>query len=83
MATKFDDLPDDALIRRPDFLRTKDSPGVVGCSRTKWQELVDAGIAPAPKYPIGESIPLWRVGDLRAYLRKLNQAVDSQQHVAA
>lgn len=70
----FNDLPDDALVRRSDFLRTKNSPGIVPHGRTKWDELVKMGIAPAPIYPTNEHVPFWQVGRIRAYLRKLNSA---------
>ncbi len=71
--SKFEDYPDDALFRKNDFVRTRQRPGIVPHGRTDWDKKVKAGVAPQPIYPLGPHAPLWRAGDLRAYLAKLNE----------
>jgi hypothetical protein len=69
---RFDDLPDDALLRTPEIVRTVSKPGIVPHGREDWRKRVRAGDAPQPRYPLGPHLPMWTAADLRAYLHKLN-----------
>lgn len=70
---RFEDLPDDTLVSAPEIVRGRGRPGLVPHGREDWRKKVTAGIAPAPLFPLGPKRPLWRLGDLRQYLRKLNE----------
>lgn len=68
MATRFDELPDTALFRKSEIVRTRQNPGIVPHGRSDWDKRVKAGTAPQPIFPLGDHAPLWRAGDLRQYL---------------
>ncbi len=70
---RFEDLPNNAFLRKPEIVRTRGTPGIVPHGRTDWDKKVKAGIAPQPKFPLGPHAPLWTAGDLRAYLAWLNE----------
>lgn len=76
------DCPDDQLFRKSEIVRTWQKSGLVPHGRSVWDERVKAGLAPQPIFPLGRHMPLWRAGDLRAYLAKLNGAQE-ELHEAA
>lgn len=63
---RFDDLPDDALLREKQILQPK---GPVPVSRSTWWAGVRAGRFPQP-VRLGPRTTAWRVGDIRALLRE-------------
>ena len=69
---RFDELPDNTLLRTPEIVRTRSKPGIVPHGREDWRKRVKAGTAPQPIYPLGPHAPMWTAADLRAYLAKLN-----------
>ena len=70
---RFSDLPDEALVRLPMAL------AVTGWKKTRFYQGMGAGEIPQ-SVRLGERARAWRVGDLRAFLRRLGaQAVASEQ----
>jgi hypothetical protein len=67
----FIDLPDEAFVMASQICRKRGGFGIVPMGRTKWKALWGKGAAPAPEYPFGGAVPLWRVGVIREYLRNL------------
>lgn len=57
-------LPDDALIREPDVRQC------VPYGRTKLHELIAEGKFPAPHRLAGSSVRVWRVRQVRAWIRE-------------
>jgi hypothetical protein len=70
---RFDDLPDDAFVKAREIVRTRHEPGVVPMGLTKWKQRVAEGTAPAPEFPLGPAVALWRVRAIREYLRGLGE----------
>jgi predicted DNA-binding transcriptional regulator AlpA len=69
----FDRLSDDALIRLERIIKTRgNSYPLVDASRSTWWRWVAAGKAPKPVRPTQGST-MWRVRDLRAWLRDPEQ----------
>jgi hypothetical protein len=65
----FDKLSDSALIKLDRIVRTPNNPNpLIDASRSTWWRWVAAGIAPEPVRPTAGTT-LWRVGDLRNFLR--------------
>lgn len=66
----FDELPDSALVRQVQLVRSPKNPTqpvpLPFSSATFWRRVND-GTFPAP-VRIGERITCWRVGDVRAWL---------------
>jgi prophage regulatory protein len=68
-ASWFDKLSDSSLIRLDRIVKTPSNPHpLVDASRSTWWRWVAAGSAPEPIRPTAGST-LWRVGDLRQWLR--------------
>lgn len=63
---KFDDLPNDALLREKQVLAPG---GPVPVSRSTWWAGVSSGRFPQP-VRLGPRTTAWRVGDIRALLQK-------------
>ncbi len=63
---KFDDLPNDALLREKQVLVPG---GPVPVSRSTWWAGVRSGRFPQP-IRLGPRTTAWRVGDIRALLQK-------------
>ncbi|NOC43892.1 MULTISPECIES: AlpA family transcriptional regulator [unclassified Ruegeria] len=63
---RFDDLPDDALLREKQILYPH---GPVPVSRSTWWAGVRAGRFPQPVH-LGPRTTAWRVGDIRELLRE-------------
>jgi len=74
----FRELPDDSLLHKSDFVRTRQNPGIVPHGRSDWDKRVKAGMAPKPIYPLGPHAPLWTAGDIRAYLAKLTEGASEK-----
>ena len=64
----FDSLPDDALVRMPIPLI------LTGWKKTQYYRKMKDGEIPRP-VALGERARAWRVGDLRAYLRRVGSQV--------
>ena len=72
-ASWFDKLSDSALIKLDRIVKTPDNPQpLVDTSRSTWWRWVAAGSAPEPVRPTAGTT-LWRVGDLRQWLRDPKQ----------
>jgi predicted DNA-binding transcriptional regulator AlpA len=68
-ASWFDHLSDAALIKIERIIKTRGNPyPLVDASRSTWWRWVAAGKAPEPVRP-SAGTTLWRVGDLRKWLR--------------
>jgi hypothetical protein len=64
MSLDYRNLPDAALLHQIEVTRPK---GPAPVSRTKWKELVAAGLAPQPVVRQHKAV-LWRWGDVRKWL---------------
>jgi hypothetical protein len=70
ISVQFADLPNEGFVSAQDICRRRGAPGIVPWGVTSWKGLVKAGKAPAPEYPFGAHMPLWRVAEIRLYLRE-------------
>ncbi len=69
----FDKLSDSSLIRLDRIVKTPSNPHpLVDTSRSTWWRWVAAGSAPEPVRPT-PGTTLWRVGDLRGFLKDPEQ----------
>lgn len=65
----FDDLPDGALVRMAELVRSAKNPGApLPISTATFWRRVRAGTLPKPVRSLGGRITAWRVGDVRAWL---------------
>jgi predicted DNA-binding transcriptional regulator AlpA len=65
----FDQMPDDALVRE------HVAQVMLGVSRSTLHRYVSSGLVPAPviRYSQGHGYTAWRLGDLRAHLRRCGE----------
>ncbi len=69
----FDELSDLSLIRLDSIVKTPGNPHpLVDVSRSTWWRWVASGSAPEPVRPTAGTT-LWRVGDLRLFLKNPEQ----------
>ena len=72
-ASWFDKLSDSALIKLDRIVKNSSNPyPLVDISRSTWWRWVAAGSAPKPVRPTAGTT-LWRVGDIRQWLRDPSQ----------
>jgi hypothetical protein len=75
----FEKLSDSALIKLDRIVKTPNNPDpLIDTSRSTWWRWVAAGTAPEPVRPTAGTT-LWRVGDLRRFLKDPEQFITNVQ----
>jgi len=75
----FEKLSDSALIKLDRIVKTPNNPDpLIDTSRSTWWRWVAAGTAPEPVRPTAGTT-LWRVGDLRRFLKDPEQFITNIQ----
>lgn len=59
------ELPDEAFVRLPTIIGTRDKPGPMPVSRSDFWARVAEGRFPKP-YKLSDRISAWKVGEVRA-----------------